>query len=69
VVALESLPGLAAAARERLGEGVTVEAGPLETGAPEPKALPERTHRVALAGRPCPWTQARRPPSASWSSF
>ncbi|MBK3400155.1 MULTISPECIES: protein-L-isoaspartate O-methyltransferase [Methylobacterium] len=34
VVALESLPGLAAAARERLGEGVTVEAGPLETGAP-----------------------------------
>ncbi|AWN49420.1 protein-L-isoaspartate O-methyltransferase [Methylobacterium terrae] len=33
VVALESLPGLAAAARERLGDGVTVEAGPLDKGA------------------------------------
>jgi protein-L-isoaspartate(D-aspartate) O-methyltransferase len=38
VVALESLPGLAAAARERLaqsglGDGVTVEVGPLEKGA------------------------------------
>lgn len=38
VVALESLPGLAAASRERLsqaglGEGVTVEAGPLDKGA------------------------------------
>jgi protein-L-isoaspartate(D-aspartate) O-methyltransferase len=41
VVALESLPGLAAAARERLAQagvqgadGVTVEVGPLEKGAP-----------------------------------
>lgn len=39
VVALESLPGLAAGARERLarcgvGDGVTVEVGPLEKGAP-----------------------------------
>ncbi|MGX7707665.1 protein-L-isoaspartate O-methyltransferase family protein [Methylobacterium sp. Gmos1] len=33
VVALESLPGLAAAARERLTDGVTVEVGPLEKGA------------------------------------
>jgi protein-L-isoaspartate(D-aspartate) O-methyltransferase len=33
VVALESLTGLAAAARERLGDGVTVEVGPLEKGA------------------------------------
>ncbi|GJD63512.1 protein-L-isoaspartate O-methyltransferase family protein [Methylobacterium frigidaeris] len=33
VVALESLPGLAAAARERVGDGVTVEVGPLEKGA------------------------------------
>ncbi|MCF4125067.1 protein-L-isoaspartate O-methyltransferase family protein [Methylobacterium sp. SyP6R] len=34
VVALESLPGLAASARERLGDGVTVEVGPLDKGAP-----------------------------------
>ncbi|GJD48467.1 Protein-L-isoaspartate O-methyltransferase [Methylobacterium crusticola] len=34
VVALESLPGLAAGARERLGEAATVEAGPLAQGAP-----------------------------------
>lgn len=33
VVALESLPGLAAAARERLGDGATVEVGPLDKGA------------------------------------
>ncbi|MFH6786373.1 MULTISPECIES: protein-L-isoaspartate O-methyltransferase family protein [Methylobacterium] len=33
VVALESLPGLAAAARETLGGGVTVETGPLDKGA------------------------------------
>ncbi|KMO13137.1 protein-L-isoaspartate O-methyltransferase family protein [Methylobacterium platani] len=33
VVALESLPGLAAAARERLGDGATVESGPLDKGA------------------------------------
>jgi protein-L-isoaspartate(D-aspartate) O-methyltransferase len=40
VVALESLPGLATAARERLAEGglgagATVEVGPLEKGAPD----------------------------------
>ncbi len=33
VVALEALPGLAASARERLGDGVTVEVGPLDKGA------------------------------------
>lgn len=33
VVALESLPGLAASARERVGDGVTVEVGPLDKGA------------------------------------
>ncbi len=33
VVGLESLPGLAASARERVGDGVTIEVGPLDKGA------------------------------------